>query len=264
MSVRAFLAVGLLFTSAPLAAAAADPAPLFGIARLPSIVAAGVLILWLTAVVAYFVWAIRRYNENYGLTDAEWKVLYPGLYASEKERPQYERLHEDYVASRLAGGAGEDRAAVLAPLAAPRKNPYGRDSFGLPPGTVRGALALTAAVMFIAIEIVNLFEPDTETRFAQLVTAFQMVLAFYFGSRAVEVLQAAQRSPAAKEGVAGRASPSVEAAQPAAREPVPARGVTAPAISAPAEQAVMPASQRPFRLDSIVTVAAKALLPARV
>jgi hypothetical protein len=246
--------------------------------------AAGVLLLWLGGVVAYLIWAIRRYTVNYGLSDEEWKLLRPEAYASEDERQEYVDRRMDMIRAHreLAGRSGGDDvqpAGVRAGDAAgegeapplleePATNPYERDSFGLPPGTIRGVLALTAVVMFLLVEMVNLFDGSLEKAFAELVTGFQMVLAFYFGSRAVEVLQARER-----EGRDRAAAASPTAEQPSASagssegRPLPQQASTAagaapatpgavPAQPAPSEVPVLPARLREERVTSMVIPAA--------
>jgi len=90
-----------------------------------------------------------------------------------------------------------DDGTVDVPFDEPKGNPYHTDSFGLPPGTIRGTLALTALVLFLLIEGVNLYTPtDLEQQFDGLITALQMVLAFYFGSKAVDVLNARTKKKA--------------------------------------------------------------------
>ena len=149
------------------------------------IVGGTVLIGWLGLLIVYLGWAVLRYNVNFGLSDHEWKVLHPELYAGEKELHRYQQLHERWAERRRKGGGLPQPGELTAPAG----NPYAGESFGLPPGAVRGMLALTALVMFLVVEVINVFRPDTEKRFDQLITAFMMVLAFYFGARVVGALQ---------------------------------------------------------------------------
>src|SRR5262249_45353188 len=146
-------------------------------------------------------------------------------------------------------------------------------------------LALTALVLFLAMEGVNLFTPGAEQASSQLVTAFMMVLAFYFGSRAVEVLQSRQSaassaSASADSGVsAGSEAPAGSADRGEVTSPVAPSmpvGVSVAAAAATRvaaagaapiraalalEQPLMPAHLEEPRRDSLV-VAAGAAAPA--
>jgi hypothetical protein len=140
------------------------------------------------------------------------------------------------------------------PFAEPAGNPYQSDSFGLPPGTIRGILALTALVMFLLVEGVNLWSPASlEGQFDGLVTAFQMVLAFYFGSRAVEVLQA---KTAAKKDEATAAVATNGAARPAEAVATP---VEAPskidADDVGGEKAILPVAKADLRFANLLDFA---------
>lgn len=168
--------------------------------------AAGLVVGWLALVVFYYAWAIYRYNINLGLDDQEWDDL------------------------KARAGGDETRAADLQE---PDANPYESESFGLPPGTVRGTLALTALVLFVAVELVNLQNTGVEGQFKELIIGFQMVLAFYFGSRAVEVLEKG-RPAAAPEKEAAPSLRADEAAKAEARAPQePVAIPPAPAIALP-------------------------------
>ena len=202
-----------------------NPALAAGPALSPAAIVGGiVLLLWFAGVVVYYVWAILRYNVNFGLTNHEWKVLYPDLYGkNDAEIQAYRQRNQAFIEQqRQYADSGMADARFVVPSA----NPHANDSFGLPPGSVRGTLALTALVLFLTMEGVNFFAPGTEKASDQLVTAFMMVLAFYFGSRAIEVLQSRQSSSISATSTT---SVSVGAAIEA-----PARGATAIAGTAPA------------------------------
>ena len=219
---------------------------------------------WLMLIVAYYYWAIRHYNENFGLTDHEWKLLHPELYAGDNEREKYLGLRQALLASQreaTTDGAPPPETVAGVPLSAPEQNPYHSDSFGLPPGTVRGTLALTCLVLFVVVEAVNVFAPASlEHRFDELVTAFQMVLAFYFGTRAVEMLTAKgqQRDIGATAEVepARASAPRVEAAAPAHAE-LPA-SLPTPAVP-PRPETVL---GTPIRASSPLPLAGDELLEA--
>lgn len=155
--------------------------------------ALGIVVVWLVLVVAYFGWAIHFYNINLGMTSREWKVISPEIYASPKEHAAYVARREAVAAALNSDtGGAPTSSTACALLLAPKANPYRRDSFGLPPGTIRGVLALTVMIVFVVAEVARAFGGNVEAdRVADIRTVFEMVLAFYFGSRAVEVLQKA-------------------------------------------------------------------------
>jgi hypothetical protein len=183
-----------------------------------------VLLGWLILVLVYLGWAIHRYVYNYGLSNREWKVLYPAVYVTWFDRlliaafklQSYEQRRDelDDYRRRQRELAADERVALPATaitrlLDEPDKNPYQGDSFGLPPGTIRGIIALTALVIFGLIEYVNLYSGVLEFYFPGVVLAVQMILAFYFGSRAVEVFKAAE---AKQKPQPGRPVPATAAA----------------------------------------------------
>ncbi len=156
------------------------------------IIAGVLLFIWIVMVIVYLVWAIHRYNSNYGLSDHEWKILNPHMYANEDEMEKYTALNAKMIAEKqsLALSGKDDGSAAAVSLEEPEENPYKYDSFGLPPNTIRGIIALTALFLFVLVEGVNLFSSRSiEGNFDQLIVALQMVIAFYFGSRAVEVFK---------------------------------------------------------------------------
>ncbi len=162
-------------------------------------IAFGVFFLWIAFLLAYYWWAIRYHVINYGYSKKMWKILYPEALGRSwgKDQKNLKKIREQMIQRRIDEQAAqgslinEDYALVTTPFKPAEENQYKQESFGLPPGTIRGTLALTALVMFILIEGVNLFSVNNlEEHFEGLITALQMVLAFYFGSKAVDVLKA--------------------------------------------------------------------------
>ena len=147
------------------------------------------MIIWGTTIplIVYLIWAIHRYNSNYGLSDHEWKILYPGIYAKKDERKDFIDLRDKMVTDRqknaaLKSASEDDTEVITTPFEEPEENPYKTDSFGLPPNTIRGIIALTALFLFILMEGINFFSSiPIEDNFSELILALQMVIAFYFG-----------------------------------------------------------------------------------
>lgn len=178
---------------------------------------------WIAVVVAYFWWAIRHYNLNWGLSPEEWKILHPETYCKDKTEI------ETYLQRRL-----DLEKRTGKPLVEPTANPYEKDSFGLPPGTVRGALALSILMAFLLIQAVGLISPEIlQGNFEQLNSVFKMVMAFYFSARALEVLDKNRKAGTDN----GKAEPEAAPASPAAD--VPANS-NSPAAQAPAEADPVP------------------------
>ncbi len=236
------------------AGVAGQPGPLRGVPG-----AVGIVAGWLVLVVFYYAWAVYRFNVNLGLADNEWKALQPQLYGDAADV-------RNYGAQGRAEAAPDETTEAAKPFEEPSSNPYEGESFGLPPGTVRGTLALTAMVLFVATEMVNLQNPGLETSIAELITAFQMVLAFYFGARAVEVLdkkKTAAAQPAAAESSAQPSAPEPEP-KPAQQEQNVALGRPAPfklPEAAPLELPAMPTSVSPIRLAHIAAPSGAILPP---
>jgi hypothetical protein len=173
------------------------------------------LLLWLLLVIYYFNWAIRRYTMNYGLSDEEWKVLHPALYAKKGEQALYEKKKADMILANVEKSAAGE-APSNQPFEEPTENPHKNDSFGLPPGTLRGTLTLTAMVCIVLIEGVNLFSPiNLENHFADLLIVFKMIIGFYFGSKALEVLESKRAEVKKHEATMGATvtNPGAVAAQ---------------------------------------------------
>ncbi len=144
------------------------------------------LLVWVIGMVNHLRKMVVYYNENYGLSEDEWKMVSPEMYAKD------EKEKADLLAKKaeMIQAAGENTNHIQHLLNPPTENPHKNDSFGLPPGTIRGVIALTILILFVGFEILNLFSTiNLETRFSELITAFQMIIAFYFGSKAIDVLK---------------------------------------------------------------------------
>lgn len=131
-----------------------------------NLIALGILLIWFGILVAYYAWAIYFYNINLGLTNEDWAEI--------RERRQY------------APEGVED---------VPTENPNNDQTMGLPNGTIRGTLALTLMIGGLSMTIAalgmegfikeNTFLVDNFDFFK---TAFLMMIAFYFGSKSLEMI----------------------------------------------------------------------------
>lgn len=226
-----------------------------------------IFIGWILIMLIYYFWAVRYHVVNYGLSKRMWKILYPeALARTKKGKESLKRVRAAMVQRRVEEQArsadlDEDYSPVTTPFEPPKENPYKKDSFGLPPGTIRGTLALTALVMFILIEAVNLFSKySLEGHFDGLIVALQMVLAFYFGSKAVDVLRARREEAEEKQKGAEVSEPVITTEKPLVK-PEPEKEEAKPEL--PAERPAMVSGLSEARLINVTEVQAKPKLKAR-
>ncbi|SDM35097.1 N-acetylmuramoyl-L-alanine amidase [Catalinimonas alkaloidigena] len=154
-----------------------------------------VSVTWVAVFLRYFMWSVYHYNINYGLTDREWQRIFE---AREKQRMGFPVSQED--------------------LTAPDKNPYRSQTFGLPPGTVRGMIAFTLLMGGLSLLIASFgTEYSTSNQLALIrqqfeffETAFLMMIAFYFGDKSLKYLQ--------RRWTTGAPSATAPAAKPPARK----------------------------------------------
>ncbi len=75
------------------------------------------------------------------------------------------------------------RKYTLADWTVDNPNPYQKQTLGMPIGIFRGVITMTLLFVVILFEAVNIKDPDFETRADMLLVSFQMMIAFYFGSK---------------------------------------------------------------------------------
>jgi len=133
-----------------------------------------VSVIWVAVFLRYFMWSVYHYNINYGLTEEDWQKIEEARKLQQSGHPVNE----------------EDQKA-------PDKNPYRSQTFGLPPGTVRGMIAFTLLLGGLSLLIVSFgneyYTGDQMTlirqQFEFFETAFLMMIAFYFGDKSLKYLQ---------------------------------------------------------------------------
>ena len=74
------------------------------------------------------------------------------------------------------------------------QNPYCNETLGMPRGTMRGLLTLTVLFVAIVLEVFTLHDEKHEAHTHEFIVAFQMVLAFYFGSQIMSQVTSAEKS----------------------------------------------------------------------
>lgn len=85
-------------------------------------------------------------------------------------------------------------------------NPYQDETFGMPRGTFRGILTMTLLFVVVILELVNVRIIGFEQEIHEFMVAFQMMIAFYFGSKVMHHVTSADRDKTkqiAKAAVAG-------------------------------------------------------------
>lgn len=72
-------------------------------------------------------------------------------------------------------------------------NPYKRETLGLPTGTIRGLITLTLLIVVIVMISMSLLVESFRGAFDSLIDAFQVMLAFYFGSKVMHHVTSADK-----------------------------------------------------------------------
>jgi len=144
-----------------------------------SLVALDLVLLWLGIIIGYLAWAIYFYNINLGLTNESWASI-------KASKDKQEKLREAGI---------EDTTGSKSDY--PEENVYKDESLGLPPGTVRATLTLTLMIGALSLFIYSMGNSQINEvgsfiydSFEFFKTAFLMMIAFYFGSRSLELLSA--------------------------------------------------------------------------
>lgn len=148
----------------------------FGNIVVYSFVAINLILIWLGLLIGYLAWSVYFYNINLGLTNESWAEL------KEQRISEDESIFAEQTLNKKVSG--------------PQDNIYKEESLGLPPGTIRGALALTLLVGGLAMFIYSMGDPKIQEgnsfiydNFEFFKTAFLMMIAFYFGSKSLELLR---------------------------------------------------------------------------
>ena len=72
-------------------------------------------------------------------------------------------------------------------------NPYAGETFDMPRGVFRGTLTLTLVYIVVVMELVNVRIIGFEDEIHELMVAFQMMIAFYFGSKVMHHMASTDR-----------------------------------------------------------------------
>jgi hypothetical protein len=72
-------------------------------------------------------------------------------------------------------------------------NPYAGETFDMPRGVFRGTLTLSLLFIVVILELVNVRIIGFEDEIKELMVAFQMMIAFYFGSKVMHHMTSTDR-----------------------------------------------------------------------
>ncbi|HAN78027.1 MAG TPA: hypothetical protein DCQ31_09775 [Bacteroidales bacterium] len=73
-------------------------------------------------------------------------------------------------------------------------NPYSAETLELPRGVFRAIITITLLYVVIVLELVNVYVQDFELQIQEFMVSFQMMIAFYFGSKVMHHVTAADKS----------------------------------------------------------------------
>ena len=140
------------------------------------------ILVWFGVLIAYLSWAVHFYNINLGLTNEDWADIKQRIQEAKARREMGEYVPESE-------------------LAEPTENPYKNETFGLPPGTIRGTLALSLLIGGFSLLMISIGNPDLISgsdvfmeNYEFFKTAFLMMIAFYFGSKSLQYIMKPDRS----------------------------------------------------------------------
>jgi amino acid permease len=72
-------------------------------------------------------------------------------------------------------------------------NPYDGETFNMPRGVFRGILTLSLLFVTVIMELANFRIIGMEQEFQEFLVAFQMMIAFYFGSKVMHHITSTER-----------------------------------------------------------------------
>lgn len=74
-----------------------------------------------------------------------------------------------------------------------KANPYISETFGMPRGVIRGTITLSLLFFVLLFETLSLISTGLEARSEHLFTAFELMIAFYFGSKVMHHLTSSDK-----------------------------------------------------------------------
>lgn len=181
-------------------------------------IALTIVLSWLGILMAYYGWIIYFYNYNFGRSQRFWENFTDRALALPPNGLKTENdLYEE--------------------LGAPRGNPYAGETFGVPPGTVRGTLALSILVGATALTIIFFGEDHRQilpansilhNYFSFFEDAFLMVVAFYFGTKGLDIIQRERTARIVAKNQGGVVSEEDVGLAPLQKTETPAKAASTP------------------------------------
>ena len=110
------------------------------------------------------------------------------------------------------------RKYTLATWTEDNPNPYSGETLSMPRGVFRGILTMTLLFIIVFLEILTIFHTGFEQEIDGFMTAFQMMIAFYFGSKVMhhvtsadrkKVIETSRHDTISKEELSTKMSPAV-------------------------------------------------------
>ena len=89
-------------------------------------------------------------------------------------------------------------------------NPYSGESLSIPRGVFRAILTLSLLFVAILFEVYNLSEGNSEDNIFEFLTAFKMMIAFYFGAKVAHHVSSTNRAKAKYEAEAIQVAKTVK------------------------------------------------------
>ena len=132
----------------------------------------GIICLWLIVAIVLIIIVYRRYNVFCGFCKKKYYKIIKSI-ENDDTIPIHERA-KHYPC-----------------------NPYRDETLGLPRGTIRGFLTITLLVGNLLLLWISFYAPPTtlfSNRVEFITSAFLMMIAFYFGSRAVDVFKSREQT----------------------------------------------------------------------
>lgn len=79
-------------------------------------------------------------------------------------------------------------------------NPYSNETFAMPRGIMRALITLSLLFVVLLVQVVYLNTAEIDKKIHDLMLAFQMMLAFYFGDKALGQLSIGKKQSDQKQG----------------------------------------------------------------
>ena len=87
------------------------------------------------------------------------------------------------------------------------ENPYKTETMGLPRGLIRGILTLTLLIGAVLLQLYAIRFLESEEKISTFMSAFEIMLAFYFGSKVMHHLSSVDKNKAKSYADATRTKP---------------------------------------------------------